>query len=336
MDFQFRVIRGTTAHRIITGDVAACQQVVAEAYLAHHRAESVNPNSYFLRFPEKPTARIIALPAFLGGRFQVAGIKWIASYPENTQRGFPRASAVLLLNNYETGYPYACLESSIISAARTAASAALAAEQMSHQGRTARRIGFVGTGLIARYCYNFLMDLGWSSEQMVLFDHDPAAARRFASEVCRSASHREISVAPDHQSLVRDCDLIVLTTTAATPYITDADLLRHNPLILNVSLRDISPEIILRSHNIVDDIGHVLNANTSVHLAEQRVQHRNFIAGTLADLLTGTPRPDASRPRIFSPFGLGVLDLAVGHWVYHTAVTAGDCVDVDNFFALDA
>jgi len=32
-------------------------------------------------------------------------LKWIASYPGNVQRGFPRASAVLVLNDYENGYP---------------------------------------------------------------------------------------------------------------------------------------------------------------------------------------------------------------------------------------
>ena len=137
MRFELSIINGKTVFDIIRAHRADCIQIVRDAYLAHARGESVNPDSYFLRFPEKPDCRIIALPAYLGNGFGVAGLKWIASYPANVQRGFPRASAVLVLNNYEIGYPFAILESSIISAARTAASAALAAYWRSEE----RRVG---------------------------------------------------------------------------------------------------------------------------------------------------------------------------------------------------
>ena len=122
MDFQLSIINGKTVADVIRAHRGDCIDVVREAYLAHAHGKSVNPDSYFLRFPEKPDCRIIALPAYLGDGFHVAGLKWIASYPGNVRRGFPRASAVLVLNDYETGYPFAILESSIISASRTAAS----------------------------------------------------------------------------------------------------------------------------------------------------------------------------------------------------------------------
>src|SRR5207245_9140880 len=102
-----------------------CIHMVRDAYLAHADGQSFNPDSYFLQFPDKPDCRIIALPAYLGKNFDVAGLKWIASYPANIQRGFPRASAVLVLNSSETGYPFAILESSITSAARPAHCASL-------------------------------------------------------------------------------------------------------------------------------------------------------------------------------------------------------------------
>ena len=127
MDFELSIINGRTVSDIIRARRGECVEIVRGAYLAHARGQSVNPDSYFLRFPDKPDCRIIALPAYLGDGFDVAGLKWIASYPGNVQRGFPRASAVLVLNCYDTGYPFAILESSIISAARTAASAVLAA-----------------------------------------------------------------------------------------------------------------------------------------------------------------------------------------------------------------
>src|SRR5438094_6163610 len=133
MHFELSIINGKTAFDIVRAHRSDCIEIVREAYLAHADGRSVNPDSYFLRFPGKPDARIIALPAYLGNGFDVAGLKWIASYPANIQRGFPRASAVLVLNNYDTGYPFALLESSIISAARTAASAALAAHWLNGQ-----------------------------------------------------------------------------------------------------------------------------------------------------------------------------------------------------------
>jgi len=148
MDFALSIINGKTVFDIIRARRAECIDVVRDAYLAHARGQSVNPDSYFLRFPEKPDCRIIALPAYLGDGFHVAGLKWIASYPGNVQRGFPRASAVLVLNSYDTGYPFALLESSIISAARTAASAVLAAYWLNGQSRRARSLGIVGTGFI--------------------------------------------------------------------------------------------------------------------------------------------------------------------------------------------
>src|SRR5206468_3238468 len=149
MHFELSIINGKTVFDLVRAQRRECVRVVREAYLAHADGHSVNPDSYFLKFPDKPECRIIALPAYLGNGFDVAGLKWIASYPGNIQRGFPRASAVLVLNNYETGYPFAILESSIISAARTAASAVLAAHWLSGQSRRANSLGIVGTGFIA-------------------------------------------------------------------------------------------------------------------------------------------------------------------------------------------
>src|SRR5438445_12683073 len=141
MHFELSIINGKTVFDIVRAHRAECIDVVRNAYLAHADGQCVNPDSYFLQFPDKPDCRIIALPAFLGDGFGVAGLKWIASYPGNVQRGFPRASAVLVLNSYETGYPFAILESSIISAARTAASAALAAARLSGRSRRAQSWG---------------------------------------------------------------------------------------------------------------------------------------------------------------------------------------------------
>jgi 2,3-diaminopropionate biosynthesis protein SbnB len=332
MQFELSIINGKTVFDIVRAQRGECIDVVREAYLAHADGHSVNPDSYFLKFPDKPDCRIIALPAYLGNGFDVAGLKWIASYPGNIQRGFPRASAVLVLNNYETGYPFAILESSIISAARTAASAVLAAHWLSGQSRRANSLGIVGTGFIARYVYEFLVDTGWTIDEVRLHDQSPVESEKFKNMACRLDRHRTVTVVPDVEQLVRTCDLIVFTTVASTPHISDATLFDHNPLVLHVSLRDLAPEILLRSHNVVDDVEHVMKANTSPHLAEQQTGDRSFVTGTLADIMTGRRSVDRSRPIIFSPFGMGILDLAVGNWVYEQAVAAGQDLRLSNFF----
>src|SRR5262245_57433113 len=209
MQFELSIINGRTVSDIIRGHRDECMEVVRCAYLAHAEGRSVNPDSYFLRFPDKPDCRIIALPAYLGDGFDVAGLKWIASYPGNVQRGFPRASAVLVLNRYDTGYPFAILESSIISAARTAASATLAAYWLGGRSRQARSLGIVGTGLIARHIYEFLIGTGWAIDEVRLYDRLPAESEKFRTTACALGRHRAVTVAPDVTELVRACDVIV-------------------------------------------------------------------------------------------------------------------------------
>src|SRR5437773_1245816 len=332
MHFELSIINGKTVSDIIRAHRDECIEIVREAYLAHADGQSVNPDSYFLQFPDKPDCRIIALPAYLGKNFDVAGLKWIASYPANIQRGFPRASAVLVLNSYETGYPFAILESSIISAARTAASAALAAYWLSGQSRRAQSLGIVGTGFIARHVYEFLVDTGWTIEEVRLHDLSPPQSEKFKNTACRLEQHRTVTVVPDVAQLVRACDLILFTTVASAPHVVDAALFEHNPLVLHISLRDVAPEILLRSQNVVDDVEHVMKANTSPHLAEQKTGNRSFVTGTLADVMIGRRSVNHSRPIMFSPFDMAILDRAVGKWVYDKAVAAGQGQRVLDFF----
>src|SRR5262249_40395936 len=153
---------------------------------------------------------------------------------------------------------FAVLEGSIISAARTAASAALAAYSLNGQSRRSRSLGIVGTGVIARYVYQFLIDTGWEIGEVQLYDLSRVEREKFKDTACRPARHRAITVAPDLAQLVRECDLILFATVAATPHVADPTLFDHNPLVLHISLRDLAPEILLRSQNVVDDVEHVM------------------------------------------------------------------------------
>ena len=134
------------------------------------------------------------------------------------------------------------------------------------------------------------------------------------------------------EALIRSSDLVVFATVAAQPHVHEVSWFAHHPVVLHVSLRDLAPQILLASTNIVDDVEHCLKANTSPHLVEQLTGSRDFLAGTLDEVMAGRVTVPADRPVIFSPFGLGVLDLAVGKYVYDQVVSAGDLHVIDDFF----
>ncbi|MFE9452186.1 2,3-diaminopropionate biosynthesis protein SbnB [Streptomyces sp. NPDC006739] len=328
----FAVISGEQVQRALSGREKQIVELVEATYRLHGSGDSVNPPSYFLRFPDRPTARIIALPASIGGSVHVDGLKWISSFPDNVRDGLPRASAVLILNDPETGYPFACLESSIISATRTAASAALAADWLSRTRTRPTRVGFFGTGLIARYIHTFLAGTGWAFDTIGVHDVSADSAAGFSGYLRQAGTPARVTVHDSAEDLVRSSDLVVFATVAGRPHVADPAWFSHNPLVLHVSLRDLAPEVLLASANFVDDVEHCLKADTSPHLVEQLTGDRGFLNGTLDDVMTGRAAPPADRPVIFSPFGLGVLDLAVGKYVYDEATRAGDLRLIDDFF----
>ncbi|MER6101602.1 2,3-diaminopropionate biosynthesis protein SbnB [Streptomyces sp. NPDC001832] len=328
----FAVISGAQVQRALHGREKRIVELVEATYRVHGAGDSVNPPSYFLRFPDRPSSRIIALPASIGGDVRVDGLKWISSFPENVTAAIPRASAVLILNDHDTGYPFACLESSIISATRTAASAASAADWLSRDRPRPTRVGFFGVGLIARYIHTFLVGNGWSFNEIGVHDLSADSAAGFRCYLEQSGTTGRITVHDSAEQLIRNSDLVVFATVAGQPHVSDLSWFTHNPLVLHVSLRDLTPEILLASTNFVDDIEHCLKANTSPHLAEQLTGNRDFLHGTLDDVMAGRVTVPADRPVVFSPFGLGVLDLAVGKYVYDEVVRSGELHVVDDFF----
>ena len=321
-DGDIAILRGSEVRAVLAGRELELIQAVRIAYETHGDGDSSLPHSTFLPFPGQPRDRIIALPAYLGGACRIAGVKWVSSFPENLHLGVDRASAVVILNSPQTGRPEAVLEGSVISAKRTAASAALAAQCLL-SGSKVGRVGMIGCGLINFEIARFLLAVFPEAETFVLFDKDEAHAKQFANK--KIFDGVGVEIAKDVKAVLRNCPLISIATTALTPHIGELRQCPRESAILHISLRDLTPEVILSCDNVVDDIDHVCRAQTSVHLAEQLVGHRKFIRCTLADILRGrTPARNGSETfSVFSPFGLGVLDLAVGKLVRDLALQQG-------------
>jgi N-[(2S)-2-amino-2-carboxyethyl]-L-glutamate dehydrogenase len=330
------ILGNAVVRQVLDGRELEVLAAVRRAYLRHAAGDTAVPHSVFLRFPDDARNRIIGLPAYLGGAGEdagdggaVAGLKWIASFPGNVTAGLERASAAIIVNSMRTGHPVALVEGSTISARRTAASAALAAATLpAAEPRTG--VTLVGCGVINAEVLRFLRVVEPGLREVTVFDLDPARAAAFAA---RCDPDLTVTVARDVTTAVGAHALVSLATTATVPHL-DLGACRQGALVLHLSLRDVTVEGVLSAVNVVDDADHVCRAATSVHLTEQHVGHRGFIRCALGDLLRDDAVPPARDPRnvtLFSPFGLGVLDLAVADLVLRRARMEGLGVELTDF-----
>ncbi|MDO9071933.1 MAG: 2,3-diaminopropionate biosynthesis protein SbnB [Rubrivivax sp.] len=333
IDTSLLVLSGPDVHELLQGREADVIGAVRSAYLEHQKGHSCLPHSVFVRFPERVKERIIALPAYLGGERELAGIKWISSFPGNHDLGISRASAIMVLNSLQTGRPEVVLEGSLISAARTAASAALAADVL-HAPGPIGTLGVVGCGLINREIVRFVSSLGRSINRILAYDIDRRNAERFGVALADFTGSVQVEISATLHEVLAQSQVVSFATTAVEPTVTDISMCQRGATILHISLRDLVADVVLSTDNIVDDVDHAVRAQTSLHLAEQKVGHRDFVRGTLAEVLNGgkPARRGADDIVVFSPFGLGVLDLAVAQLVQDGAVTRQRGSRVERFF----
>ncbi|GAA4782166.1 2,3-diaminopropionate biosynthesis protein SbnB [Lysobacter hankyongensis] len=329
-DNRISLITGESIDRALDGKQRAIIDRIRDAYLAFARGKSCLPHSTFVTFEESSPDRIIALPAYLGGDREVAGIKWISSIPSNDARGLDRASAIIAINDRVTGRVKAVMEGSIISAKRTAASAALAASHL-HRDKGVSGVGLVGLGLIGLETVRFLREEFPSIGRIHAHDIDRSRFDRFADTCRRLWPGIEVIFAERAIDALSASTLGILATTAKTPHIESLEGVSDDAVILHLSLRDLAPEIILACNNVADDVDHVCRARTSVHLAFDRVGNTDFIVGLVDAIEDPGSYRKRQAPTIFSPFGLGVLDMALADMVLDEIGTSADAV-VEEFY----
>ena len=304
-------------------------EIIRNVYESFGRGEVVNPHSLFLVPNATEQARVIALPAAISSDPDSMGIKWIASFPQNVSRGLERASAIIVLNDPQTGFPIAIIEGAVISAWRTALSAALACAHLDCE-KKARHLAVIGCGLIAEHTVRELKHQGWNFRKIAIFDSAPARAETFG-EALKDDSN-QINICKDASEAVRQGEVVVFATTAGAPWFDDLDALSHNPVVLHLSLRDLSPRIVYGSDNYVDDVEHASRARTSLQLS---IKQYGDDAVAVTDMFTLLARSNLRKracPAIFSPFGLGMLDIALSSFVLRKSKEAGIGQLLDDFF----
>ncbi len=146
-------------------------EAVHAGFVAHARGEwAMQPKLYVTNYP---AGDFRAMPALGGGH---ALLKWVTSFPGNPARGLPTVSGVVVLSDAETGLVEAILDAGAVTALRTGAAAALAAETLGLAGPAA----VVGAGVNGRAAARSLKACG---RDAVLWDVDPERRRAVAAEL---------------------------------------------------------------------------------------------------------------------------------------------------------
>jgi ornithine cyclodeaminase len=191
------------------------------------------------------------------------------------------------------------------------------------------KLGIIGAGLINRYVLKFIKSSGIDIVGVRVFDLNNEYSEKTVTRL-REMGMQDVEIAQDMAEVIKYGEIISFATTAPTPHVLDPELFAHTPLVLHLSLRDLGPEVILSSANIVDDIDHALKAKTSLHLTEIKTGNRDFVSSTIAELLLEEKTLPTSQTIIYSPFGMGILDLAIGKFVVDEVES--NAVHIDNFF----
>jgi N-[(2S)-2-amino-2-carboxyethyl]-L-glutamate dehydrogenase len=287
----------------------------------HDYAQPVKP---YLRYRDMAN-RIIAMPAFVGGKVGMAGIKWIASFPANIDSGLNRAHSVTILNEASTGRPLSIINTTMVSAIRTAAVSAFFIRSVTG-GRTPGKkynIGISGFGIIGRTHLEMIRCvLGPQLGDIFVFDIRPHA-------VCDIAGGKrgEIIVTESWQHAYAQADIFITCTVSRERYIDIPP--KNGSLQLNVSLRDYKPCLRQNMDYIfVDNWEEVCRENTDVEKMHQEQGLQKEDTLSITELLPashpkcGSPWADEDAVVMFNPMGMAVYDIAIGAYYYNQAVSA--------------
>jgi 2,3-diaminopropionate biosynthesis protein SbnB len=298
-----------------------------EAVLALHDADQVIlPSKVILDLGERERGRINAMPAYLGGDFNICGMKWIAGFPPNpVKHGIPRAHALTILNDADTGVPLAVMDGTYISAMRTGAVTGVGARYLANPASEV--IGIIGCGVQARTQIMALRAAIPALKVVRAYDIRKAALDQLLQWVAENLDLK-CDAADSPRQAVEGSDIVVTVTVADEPIVKDA-WLKKGSLFAHVgSYQEEEEAVVFNTDKVVVDIWEeVLHRGTPLlarlfragKISETRI-HAN-IGAIIRGKKKG--RENQQERIFFSPLGLGSEDIGVACRVYREAKQKG-------------
>jgi len=256
------------------------------------------PIKPYLSFPD-PSARIIAMPAAVGGSIRKAGIKWISSFPENHNKGLPRAHSVLILNDYDTGVPLITFNTAELSALRTAAVTGYFLHQYMMFNEDLNSLGIIGYGPIGQ-CHESMIQTIFPFVKIMICDQ-------------KHITNSKWETYTNYKNMIGNVDGIITCTAGSDSNHYIEEITDNIKVFLNISLRDMK---ISKSNFeyfdrwVVDSWDEVNRHGTDFSLFEKNYKFNNEQWSTLFDM----DETFLKGKICFNPMGMACFDIAIASY----------------------
>ena len=344
-------------------DSAACVETMEETLIlladGDYRMAGASANSHGaqINFPAEPAhegmpadgpdRRFMAMPAYLGGRFQSAGVKWYGSNTENRNHELPRSIHVFVLNDAVTGAPKAIMSANLLSAYRTGAVPGVGVKHLAVEN--AETVGIIGPGVMSRTIFASALSQRPGIRRVKIKGRSEGSTRRVAEELRAKYPELEVEVVDSEKAAIEGSDILIAGTSTSPdgpsgfPYFK-REWIKPGALILCPAAARFDDDFIASDDaNLVVDYtglyGEWFNENGPDITYEQLLgipgnRWWDMTAeGTLAkdrlvnigDIAAGRAlgRVDDEQIFIYSIGGMPVEDVAWAYDVYHNALEQG-------------
>lgn len=307
-------------------DMASAVDDIEEVFRLHATGDYVLPSKVVLRWgdveSETTRGRINAMPGYVGGRFGMAGMKWIASFPSNVRRGMPRGTGVTVLNDPDTGVPLAIMDGTLISAVRTGAVSGVAARHLAREDT--RTVGIIGAGVQSRTQLMAVAVARPDVERVLVYDVDTSRTSAWCADMA-ARQPLDYVAASAPREVVEQSDVLVSATTSSDPIVMPG-WAPPGLLYLQVGGHECDPAALADFDRIVvDDWEEIKHraAQALVHAFELGVIGDDDISAHLSEIVVGAQpgRVSAEERVYFSSVGMGIEDVAIATRILRAAET---------------
>ena len=321
----------------------------------------VNHNSHGAQviFPDDPQfegmpknaddRRFMAMPAYLGGKYQMAGMKWYGSNCENKASGLPRSILMMMLNDKDTGAPLALMSANLVSCYRTGAIPGVGAKYLAR--KDSETVTIIGPGVMGRTCLLAFLSVCPKITTVKVKGRGQRSRHAFEEFVKKECPQiQQVIVCDSMEEAVKDSDIICVTSTAPVkeidfPYIAE-DWVKKGALICLPSAARFDDDFLInRCKKVVDnyklyeawaeefpypsyEMVQIIVSKFTDYLHEGRIQREDIV--DIADIINKKHpgRESDDEIIVYSVGGMPVEDIAWGGTVYRNALKEGIGVEL--------